>query len=181
MIKRLLIVLLVCIMPVALFCGCNPTNPEPTKTTYTITFVQDGQDNIVKTVEKGETLTDIPTPVPTNEQGYVIAWDVTDFSNIQKDLTVTAVKTAKTFTITYVVSDNASSKGVSLSTTTQTVTYGEQFTLLEMPTYTVDGVKYILTAWLYNGKAFVSGTWTLLENITLTMAHFEPVGVPDWI
>ena len=119
--------------------------------------------------------------MPTNEQGYVIAWDVTDFSNIQKDLTVTAVKTAKTFTITYVVSDNASSKGVSLSTTTQTVTYGEQFTLLEMPTYTVDGVKYILIAWLYNGKAFVSGTWTLLENITLTMAHFEPVSVPDWI
>ncbi len=184
MIKKLLIALLVCIIPMAVFSGCNlinPNEPDNKTTTCTITFVQEGKDNIVRTVEKGATLTDIPTPVPSDHAGYDIVWDKTDFSNIQNDFTVTAVKSAKSFTITYVVSENAKTNGVTLSTTTQTVKYGEQFTLLAMPTYVSGGTTYILTAWLYNGNAFVSGTWSLTENVTLTMDHFEPVSFPEWI
>ena len=88
---------------------------------YTITFVQEGQENVIRTAKKGTALTDIPTPVAVT--GYDVVWDVTDFSDIQSNMTVTAVKTAKTFTIYYVVSDFAEGKGVTLSQTQQTVTY----------------------------------------------------------
>lgn len=240
MLKRVLILVLACILPLCVATGCNLINPAPKTENCTITFIQEGQENIVKTVEKGSALTDIPTPAPvenaevvwdvtdfSNVQeditvnaivtpiykvtfvqegqedivksvkkgesltdiptpvavvGYDLAWSVTDFSNVQSDITVTIVPTAKTFTITYVISDLASENGVSFDVLTQTVTYGQAFNLFELPTYTIDGVEYVLTAWLKDGAKFVSGTsWDLLENITLTMAHFEPVEVPEWI
>ena len=145
---------------------------------YTITFVQEGQDNVIRTAKKGTALTNVPTPVAVT--GYDVAWNVTDFSDIQSNMTVTAVTTAKTYTITYVVSDFAASKGVTLAQTQQTVTYGQAFTLFEKPTYT-DEVEYVLHAWLKGGVEFTSGTWTLTENVTLTMSYFEPVDVPEWL
>ena len=145
---------------------------------YTITFVQEGQNNVIRTAKKGTALTDVPTPVAVT--GYDVAWDVTDFSDIQANATVTAVKTAKTYTITYVVSDFAASKGVTLARTQQAVTYGQAFTLFEKPTYT-DEVEYVLHAWLKDGAEFTSGTWTLTDNVTLTMSYFEPVEVPEWL
>ena len=147
---------------------------------YKITFVQDGQENIVKTAKRGTALTDIPTPAPV--VGHDVAWSVTDFSNIQSNMTVTAVPTAKTYTITYVLSNVAQENGVVLTGNPQTVTYGQAYTVLDKPTYTIDGVQYVLTAWMYNGQEFTAGDcWTITENITVTMAHFEPVDVPEWI
>ena len=233
LLKTIIALVLVCLVPMCMATACTPVQK------YTITFVQEGQADIVKTVEKGSDLTDIPEPAPvqkaevvwditdfTNIQknmtvtaivtpiyditfvqegkadivktakkgtaltdipeiepitGYNLTWSVTDFSNIQSDMTVTVVKTAKTYTITYVLSTVAEQNGVTLTGNPQTVTYGEAFTLLAKPTYTVGGVQYVLTAWLYNGQEFTDGTWTLTDNITLTMAHFEPVETPEWI
>lgn len=146
---------------------------------YKVTFVQDGQANVVKTVKKGATLTDIP--VPASVVGHDVVWNVTDFTNVQNNMTVNAVVTAKTFTITYEISSIADNNGVTLPQLTQTVTYGQAFTLFDLPTFVEDGVEYVLTAWLKDGEKFVSGTWTLLDDITLKMGHFEPVDVPEWI
>lgn len=146
---------------------------------YKITFVQDGQENIIKTAKKGTALTDIPTPAPV--VGHDVSWSVTDFSNIQSDITVTVNETPKTYTITYVLNGVAQQNGVVLSDNPQTVTYGQAFTLLEKPTYTVDGVEYVLTAWLYNGQEFTDGTWEFTQDITLTMSYFEPVEIPEWM
>ncbi len=241
--KRVLILVLVCLLPICALTGCDLLNNKPQTETCTITFVQEGQENIVKTVEKGLALTDIPTPAPVEGcevawnvtdfsniqeditvnavvtpivptftitfvqegkddvvrtakkgtaltdipnpapvEGYDVSWSVTDFSNIQSDMTVTAVATAKTFIITYVISDIASENGVVLATTTQTVTYGEAYELIDLPTYTVAGVEYVLSTWLYDGVEFDDGTsWEILTDITLTMAHFEPVETPEWI
>ena len=176
---KILILVLAFALSLCGFAGCGSDKKNETVETYTITFVQEGQDNVVKTVNKGATLTDIPTPVAVT--GYEIVWDVTDFSDIQSNMTVTAVKTAKTFTIYYVVSDFAEGKGVTLSQTQQTVTYGQAFTLLEKPGYTDGGTEYIMHAWLKGGEEFTDGTWDLTENVTLTMSYFEPVEVPEWI
>lgn len=81
-------------------CACDggqEAPPEPE--TYTVTFVQSGQDDVVRTVEAGGTLTDVPEPVA--KTGYTVTWDRSDFTNITQNLTVHAVETANKYTLTY--------------------------------------------------------------------------------
>lgn len=67
---------------------------------YTITFKQaDGTEEKV-TVKTGETVT---VPAVKQVDGYSVAWETTDFSNVTADMTVNAVKTAIDYTITYEV------------------------------------------------------------------------------
>ena len=66
----------------------------------TVTFVQDGFDDIVKTVKYGETLYNIPTP--RNVEGYDIVWENVDFTNIKSSLTVYAIATPKKYTVTFI-------------------------------------------------------------------------------
>ena len=59
--KKLLVVLLALVMLFgATACGTNDESGNGQKETFTVTFVQAGQDNVVKEVKEGETLTDIP-------------------------------------------------------------------------------------------------------------------------
>ena len=74
--------------------------PEPI-VTYTVTFVQEGFANVVKTVNEGEALTDIPTPQAV--QGYEIRWEEKDLTNIQTNITVNAVKTLVEYNVIYVL------------------------------------------------------------------------------
>ena len=89
-----------------------------------VTFVQDGQDDVVITLEKGEKIEEIPLPV--QEDGYTIVWDRTDFSNIEKSVTVSAVKTPNLYTIYYEI--NADKESIKEDYTK--VSFGEEFTLL---------------------------------------------------
>ena len=73
--------------------------PEEVKT-YTVTFVQEGFADIVVEVKAGEALTDIPSPQA--EEGYNVVWESVDLSAIKENLTVNAVKTIKTYTVTFV-------------------------------------------------------------------------------
>jgi hypothetical protein len=64
---------------------------------YKVTFVADGEVVAQKTVNQGETLTDIPE-IPS-KAGYdetAPHWDLTDFGSISEDTTVTAVYTVNT-------------------------------------------------------------------------------------
>ena len=121
--------------------------------TYTITFKQAGQEDIVKEVKKGEDLSDIPTP--KSKTGYTVEWDTTDFLDITADMVVTAVATANTYTITY-----DAGEGI-LTQTTQEVVYDSTPTLA---TPTLEG--YTFTGWTYNGTA-VFGKWTIADDVTL--------------
>ena len=67
--------------------------------TCTITFKQNGAENVVKTVTKGEALTDIPTP--NAKTGYTVVWDVTSFTSVTEDMEVNAVEKPNTYTVTY--------------------------------------------------------------------------------
>ncbi len=78
--------------------GGGTQNPPTSQTEYVkVTFVQEEQNDVIRQVEKGKALTDVPTP--TAKTGYEVSWDVTDFSNITTDLTVNAVYKAKTYKI----------------------------------------------------------------------------------
>ena len=120
-----------------------------------ITFKQNGCIDIVKKVNKGETLTDVPIPVA--KTGYTVTWDKTDFTNITQEITVNAIETANQYVVTY------SLNGGMLETTTQTVTFDEKTTL---PTPEKEDSLFL--GWTYKGKAVVSGEkWTIADNVTL--------------
>ncbi len=123
----------------------------------TVTFLQDGQSPITKEVVTGGTLasTDIPTPAP--KDGYDFAWDRTDFANITENVTVNAVATAKTYTITL------NADGGTGAPATTDITFDGNYTL---PTPTKVGYSFI--GWK-NGTADValSGAWNIASNVTL--------------
>ncbi len=86
----------------------SSTDSSVVEKTYTITFKHaDGTQDKV-TVKAGETVT-----VPDAKQidGYTVAWETTDFTNIAADMTVNAVKTAIEYTITYEVGDGTNDPG----------------------------------------------------------------------
>lgn len=107
--KKLLLLILSAILSMSVFCtvGCSDGTPDnssissetPTEKTYTVTFKQDGQRDVVKTVEEGESLTDIPEPKA--KVGYTVAWEVVDLTNIVEDIEVKAIETANTYVVSY--------------------------------------------------------------------------------
>lgn len=123
-----------------------------------VTFKQDGQMDIVKTLKQGETLTDIPTPI--SKMGYMVEWNTVDFINITEDMTVYAVETAKTYTVVLNVN------GGSVMQTTITVTYGQAYKLM-IPTKE----NKVFDGWFYNGiHISLSGIWEIdTEDAEVTL------------
>ncbi len=133
------------------FTACNEKE-------ITVSFVQDGQEVIVKKIKKGETLYDIPTPIQI--KGYTVTWERTDFSALKDSMDVKAVLTPNVYVINYKVDENANGcSGL------QTVIYGENFTL-DVPS--LDG--WVFVGWKLDGtETFVeNGKYIWTENITLT-------------
>ena len=129
---------------------------------YTVTFVQNGQKNIVKEVESGATLIDIPMPV--EKTGYNVSWDRTIFENITADITVNDVETAKIYTVRYDLGSLAEDKYASITSATQTVTYDAWYSLYVPECYGYDFVK-----WENDGAAFeqTEGIWTTDDDVLL--------------
>ncbi len=134
--------------------------------TFTVTFKQDGQKDVEVEVESGEGIAEDKLPKPVAKEGYTIVWDVTDFSKITKDMTVNAVATANTYTITY------NANGGEASTATQTVTYDQAPGALATATRT----GFTFVAWTLDNKA-VLGTevWKHAKNVTLVAQWQEVV------
>lgn len=100
--KKIIVVLMaiICLLSFCCLGACNngsKPNGDETKVYCTITFTQENEKNVVKKVEKGSSLTNVP--VPNSKTGYIVSWSVTEFDNVQTDMTVEAVYTPKTYTI----------------------------------------------------------------------------------
>lgn len=132
-----------------------------------VTFRQNGYDDIVKTVKLGETLTDIPNV--REKTGYDVAWDHTDFTAIRENLVVTAVETPKTFTLTYEI-DHLEGWLIEEDSWTQSVTYDAAFTL-KLPVH----LEKKFLKWVTKGtdETFVAGVWNFTEDVTLTAVWIE--------
>lgn len=137
-----------------------------TRAIYTISFVQAGQETKTFEVKKGETLTDIPVPVA--KTGYTVEWDTTDFTSVNGNMTVTAIETAKKYTITL------NANGGEVSNATITVTYGEEYEIL---TPTHDDKSFI--CWMYNGKKIATtGVWNIdVDDVIVFTAQW---GDSEW-
>lgn len=132
---------------------------KDTRETYTITFVQAGQQNKTYTVKEGESFTEIPAPV--QKTGYTIAWDeaaIAKLTSVSENVEVVANEQAKTYQITLKASSGE------LTQTTLVVTYGEAYEL-PIPTNS----DFVFLNWTYGGvKIDSQGTWSIdAENIVL--------------
>ena len=135
------------------------TNDGKEKPSYTITFRQEGVSDVTRTVLEGEDLDDVPVLKP--KKGYIMTWDSEDFNDIREDKLITAKATPKTYTIYY----NVDLEGATIATTSQTVTYNEEYTLI-IP----ESEEYIFEGWVVSGETdvFEDGTYLYDENVYLT-------------
>ena len=171
MLKKLLLSIFTCLLALAMCASClageqSTSESEPESDlpiVYVITFeTEDGE--ITKEVLEGEDLTDIPE-LPT-EAGFTFSWSVTDFTNVSENMTVTLVRTANNYTITY---NLEGLEDVEIENLTTQVTYGETFTL-EEPTRDC----YVFEGWYdADGNKVESGVYNVADNITLTAVWSE--------
>ena len=154
---------------IVLASGCNaPTGdilPQKAGDYYTITFRQDGQKDVTRSVKAGEALADIPTPTP--KDGYTIVWDKTDFSAVSQDVLVLAIASANEYTISF---DLTSTLGtIEFDGEEQTVTFDSEYAIEEPSLY-----GYFFVGWEIkeDGTAFDgAGTYTVASDVTL---------IPTW-
>ncbi len=124
---------------------------------YTVTFVQGTEAKSV-TVKKGESVAAEDVPALIEIPGYSVAWDKTDYSNIQSNMTVTAQYTANTYVVTY------DADGFDIDGTSIEVVYGSAYSLAVL-----EKEGYNFLGWSYAGSVYTSGnTWNIAGNVTLT-------------
>ena len=144
--------------------------------TFSVTFIQEGQKSIIRNVEKGGTLTDIPVPV--SKKGYTVKWDRTDFTNITEDLIVNVEETANTYKIIYNLGSHDKDEKAYILSREQTVTYDESFNVY-IPRF--DGDPFV--GWVISGTdtEFTDGMYTTDDDILLTAVWKSDVDPEsDW-
>ena len=152
------VILIMCLVFGTACGGTDQTGPVETPSTeYTVTFVQPGYESVTRTVKEGEALTDIPKPQSVT--GYTVTWEQKDFSSVNGNMTVNAVLTANSYTVTYDAGDGT------VTPATQTVTYDAAYTLAQP-----DLDHYTFVCWK-NGETAVALTgeaWKIADDVTLT-------------
>ncbi len=129
--KKFAILILALLCALFTFSACNDDEGETFTVYYTVTFVQEGQPDIVKRVKEGQSITEVSPP--KSVVGYTdVRWDRTDFTNITQNITVNVLKTPKTYTITLDANGGVFENG---QTTMQVsgVTFGESCYNLPYP------------------------------------------------
>lgn len=159
--KKIIYLLLLIVMSFGLV-ACGGGDEPPAPETYTITFKQDGFDDVIREVEVGETLatSQIPVIQGSGKTGYTIAWDVTDFTTITDDATVNAVETPNTYRIT--INNNGGVGGGDVQ-----VTFDAPYTITEPTRAGWTFVKWVKVSGASEEDFTITSTYTIDGNITL--------------
>ena len=137
---------------------------EPEKTVYTVSFMYNGELYSTEKVEEGDKIGNIPEP-PARE-GYTGKWYLGDNvftydTPITSDMIVTAVYTAKTYTVTFTAdADTAYSNSIKAA-------YGETVTVPDVPAKTGHTGKW------YVGSTEFTSAYVITSDITVT-AKYTP-------
>ena len=137
---------------------------EPEKTVYTVSFMYNGELYSTELVEEGSKIGNIPEP-PTRT-GYTGKWylgdeEFTYDTPITSDITVNAVYTAKTYTVTFTANaetDNAFTKSFEAA-------YGETVIAPDVPAKTGYTGKW------YIGDEEFTSAYVITSDITVTAKY----------
>lgn len=145
----------------------------PEEERVTVSFVQEGQETVKKYVKKGETLTDIPTPVPV--EGYDVEWNVENFENLEKDLEVNAIITTAGKRLLQNFDNVESSRHLGLTEIYSSggIT-GETF-------YLTTGERFLDKCRGNKGKSFAIASEDSTGNAVVTYASLARWGIPEKI
>lgn len=155
--------LMIKIMPLLASCLVLASCGEKEVKKYTITFKQNGYQDITRVVNEGENLTDIPTP--KQKIGYTTMWETTTFSNVKEDKIVNALINPNIYTATY------SAPGLEIDGKTVDLTYETRCTYLDM-SLTKPGFSFL--GWSYNDIIYTNNSiWNVASNVTLTAEWSE--------
>ena len=164
--KLLFLTISICVL---ILSGCNtPTDGSHTPKNancYTVTFRQNGQEDIIREVAFGETLTDLPLPI--EKTGYTISWDRDDFSSVVENIIVTAVETPNEYEITFNLYSTWGT--VNFETQSTTLVFDGAYEFAEPSLY-----GFLFVGWEIEetGAEFAkSGIYTIADDVTL---------VPKW-
>lgn len=142
--------------------GTSATEPE--KTVYTVTFMYNGEVYSTELVEEGSKIGNIPEPPART--GYTGKWylgdeEFTYDTPITSDITVNAVYTAKTYTVTFTANaetDNAFTKSFEAA-------YGETVIAPDVPAKTGYTGKW------YIGDEEFTSAYIITSDITVTAKY----------
>ena len=141
--------------------GTSATEPE--KTVYTVTFMYNGELYSTELVEEGSKIGNIPEP-PTRT-GYTGKWylgdeEFTYDTPITSDITVNAVYTAKTYTVTFTAEDADTAYSKSFE-----AAYGETVITPDVPAKTGYTGKW------YIGDEEFTSAYVITSDITVTAKY----------
>ena len=145
--------------------------------THKVTFKIEGMDDIVCIAYEGATLEAKQIPEIPEKEGYTAKWDVSDFTNITKDIVVNAVYTliVEEYTIDYNL--NGGDEGQSISS--QTKSYDVDLTLTEQK-FTRKGYDFKGWSTSQNGEVeYLSGA-IYSENKSVTMYAVWAIHSHSW-
>ena len=164
MIKKMYLVLVICFLSFIVL-ACNETKDDDKQNEvkeYTVTFVVDGSETIVKAKE-GEKVSKPAAPVKEGYQfiGWYLGSEEYTFNNVTSNITVVAkfTKVINEYTVTFIVGEEE---------TKQIVKEGESITKPIDPVK--DGYNFI--GWYQEDSLYTFGE--VYEDITLT-AKFEEI------
>lgn len=193
--KKLLIILMALILALSTLTACvvEPNNPNeggpeqsgpeqggpeqggpeqggpqtPTTTYYKVTFKQEGKEDFVIEVESGKGVAEADIPALEQKEGYTVAWETVDLSNITADVTVNATYTAIEYVITLVYPSALPEEFKEI--TEIKLKYGETY---ELPQRSGDPISggYEITAWKIEDGTVMpfTGVYNLTKSITLS-------------
>ena len=126
-----------------------------------ITFVHIDGSVEERTVKTGESLSASQIPFPKQEEGYMVSWDVKDFSSVMGAMTVTAVKNPITCKVSYIIPSDATIDGDK----EQSIVFASQYELKTPSRY-----GYSFVGWkTEDGKLLPqTGTWSIPKDAVLT-------------
>ena len=161
------IILSICLLTLSVvlsFSACGKSK------TVNITFVQDGEEDIVKTIERGGDLLDIPTPKEI--EGYEVSWSVEDFTNISEDLTVSVKKVGKFYKITF------DANGGTMDFTELDVQFGENITL---PVPTNEGFTLVKWEIVGTNERLKNGAYNIAKDVSVKAVWEVATWTPGWV
>lgn len=146
--------------------SCGKRAGEEVSETFAVTFVQDGFADETRVWKDG--VIDVPTPKPV--KGYDVGWDTTDFSSLDSDVTVRAIKAARNYTVTLDPCGGAFADTGLTDTASLSVTFDAGFTL---PVAEKIHCKFL--SWkTADGLTVDDATpWNIDEDITLYATFVE--------
>ncbi len=161
--KIIVFCMMIILSAFTIFPSCTIMQFEDDPIYYTVTFRQEGEEDIVKRVESGKGLSASDIPEPKPKEGYTVMWENVNFERINQNIIVYATETKNGYNINFLYDVPIDTPDTLLTE----ITTEQNF--VNLPTYmTTSGSKgYYVEKWLTETGEEFSEDSKITGNMTL--------------